>query len=364
MSAAAEIQPSRGLRLHAAFQILSPLLAVVFALLMGGAIIGAIGINPLGAYAALWNGAFGTPAGFGLAITRTIPLLFVGLSVSLAFRCGLFNIGGEGQLYMGALASTALAIYLPEMPWVLHFPIVLAGSFLMGGGWGAVAGWVRGRFGLNEIITTIMLNYIAFWTVSYLVHGPMLDRASYYPWSAQVPGSTRFPILHEPTGIHIGIVLALAAALGVYIFLWHTRGGFEIRATGAGVSTARFVGINVPRSTVLAMFLAGGLSGLAGTAEIHGVQFRLSDFFSPGYGFTGIAVALVGRTQPFGVVLAALLFGLLDSGSDNLQQTMGVPSAVIQVVQGVAIAMLIAASSQGLLRRLLKRQELRYARLH
>ena len=355
---------SHRLRYYAAFQVLSPLLAVVFALLIGGAIIGGIGINPLGAYAALWNGAFGTPAGFGLAITRTVPLLFVGLSVALALRCGLFNIGGEGQLYMGALASTALAVYLPEMPWALHFPIVLAGSFLVGGGWGAMAGWMRARFGLNEIITTIMLNYIAFWIVSYLVHGPMLDKASYYPWSPQVPESAQFPVLHGRTGIHLGIFVALAAAAAVYVFLWRTRVGFEIRATGAGASTARFVGINVLRSTVLAMFLAGGLSGLAGTAEVHGVQLRLSDFFSPGYGFTGIAVALVGRTQPFGVVLAALLFGMLDSGSDNLQQTMGVPSAVILVVQGLAIVLLIAASSQGVLRKMLKRQELRYARLH
>ncbi|MFQ5691467.1 MAG: ABC transporter permease [Nitrospinota bacterium] len=348
----------------ALFQVLSPLLAVILALLAGGIIIGSIGINPLGAYAALWNGAFGTPAGFGLAITRTVPLLFVGLSVALAFRCGLFNIGGEGQLYMGALASTALALYLPPLPWALHFPIVLAGSFLLGGGWGALAGWMRARFGLSEIITTIMLNYIAFWIVSYLVHGPMLDQSSYYPWSAQVPESTRFPVLETVTGIHLGIILALAAAVVVYIFLWHTRVGFEIRATGAAASTARFVGISVLRSSVLAMFLAGGLSGLAGTAEIHGVQLRLSDFFSPGYGFTGIAVALVGRTQPFGVVLAALLFGLLDSGSDNLQQTMGVPSAVIQVVQGLAIALLIAASSPYLMRMILKRQDLRHARVH
>ncbi len=347
----------------AVFQVLSPLLAVVLALLAGGIIIGAIGINPLGAYAALWNGAFGTPAGFGLSVTRTVPLLFVGLSVSLAFRCGLFNIGGEGQLYMGALASTALAVFLPEMPWAIHFPIILLGSFIAGGAWGAVAGWMRAKFGLSEIITTIMLNYIAFWIVSYLVHGPMLDESSYYPWSAEVPESTQFPILHDLTGIHIGIFLALAAALVVYVFLWRTKIGFEIRATGAGISTSRFVGIRVVRSTVLAMFLAGGLAGLAGTAEVHGVQFRLSDFFSPGYGFTGIAVALVGRTQPFGVILAALLFGLLDSGSDNLQQTMGVPSAVIQIVQGLAIALLIAASSQGLMRKLLKRQELRYARV-
>ncbi|HJM42088.1 MAG TPA: ABC transporter permease, partial [Nitrospinota bacterium] len=207
----------------AVFQVLSPLLAVVLALLAGGIIIGAIGINPLGAYAALWNGAFGTPAGFGLAVTRTVPLLFVGLSVSLAFRCGLFNIGGEGQLYIGALASTALAVFLPAMPWAIHFPIVLLGSFIAGGAWGSLAGWMRAKFGLSEIITTIMLNYIAFWIVSYLVHGPMLDESSYYPWSAEVPESTQFPIIHDLTGIHVGIFLALAAALVVYVFLWHTK---------------------------------------------------------------------------------------------------------------------------------------------
>ena len=350
------------LSLTAILPVAAPFLALLLALGIGAIIIASIGISPVAAYRALWNGVFGTQAGFGLSITRTIPLMLVGLSVGVAFRAGLFNIGGEGQIYIGALASTVAALQLPELPWVIHFPVVLLASFVAGGLWGALAGWMRARFGLNEIITTIMLNYVAFWVVSYLVHGPLLDKASYYPWSAEVPDSTRFPILHEPTGIHLGIFLALAMAILVWVFLWFTATGFAIRAAGSGPSTARFAGVNVNRSIVLAMFIAGGLAGLAGTAEVHGVQFRLSDFFSPGYGFTGIAVALLARTNPLGVIVAALFFGMLDAGSDNMQQTVAVPAAVIQWVQGMAIVFLVMSSGLGLQRLLLRRQELRHAR--
>ncbi|MFQ5914908.1 MAG: ABC transporter permease [Nitrospinota bacterium] len=350
--------------MSAVLPAVAPFGALLLSLMIGAVIIKGIGISPVAAYRSLWNGVFGTGAGFGLSITRTVPLLFAGLSVAIAFRGGLFNIGGEGQIYIGALASTAAALLLPAMPWAVHFPLILVASFLAGGLWGALAGWMRARYGLNEIITTIMLNYVAFWLVSYLVHGPLLDRASYYPWSAEVPESTRFPILHDPTGIHLGIFLAVAVAVLTWVFLWFTATGFAIRAAGSGASTARFAGVNVTRSIVLAMFVAGGLAGLGGTAEIHGVQFRLSDFFSPGYGFTGIAVALLGRTNPLGVVVAALFFGMLDAGSDNMQQTVAVPSAVIQLVQGVAIVFLVMSSSLGLLRNLLRRQELKYAAGH
>lgn len=345
-----------------ALAVVSPILAVLLAVVLGGVVIAAIGLSPVAAYRALWDGIFATPAGFGLAVNRAVPLLFVGLSVSLAFRGGMFNIGGEGQLYVGALASTLSALWLPEMPWALHFPLVVVASFLAGGVWGGFAGWLRVRYGLSEIITTIMLNYLGFWLVAYMVHGPLLDTSSYFPWSAEVPESTRFPSLDDVSGIHTGILLASSAAVLVLVLLWWTVPGFAIRVTGAGLSSARFAGIDVTRTTMLAMFLAGGLAGLAGTAEIHGVQLRLSDFFSPGYGFTGIAVALVGRTHPLGVIVAALFFGMLDAGSDNMQQTVAVPAAVIQLVQGMTILFLVIAGSMGLRHRLQRMVALRHVR--
>jgi simple sugar transport system permease protein len=229
-----------------------------------------------------------------------------------------------------------------------------------GGLWGAIPGWMRASKGLNEIITTIMLNYIGFWIVSYLVHGPIKDPNSYgYAWTVKVPLSAQLPIIQETARVNLGIVVALGIAALTHFLLWRTALGFEMRAVGAGAQTARFAGIPVERSTVMSMLIGGGLAGVAGAAVILGVQHRLSDFFSPGYGFDAIAVALVGQTTPVGVVLAALFFGGLRNGTGNAHRSLGIPQEIALVTQGITLLFVIASQSLTLVRLMRKRRMVR-----
>jgi ABC-type uncharacterized transport system permease subunit len=337
---------------------LAPVWAVLGALLLGAVFIAAAGINPLDAYAALLEGALGSLNGFGLTIQKAVPLLFAGLGVAFAFRCGLFNIGGEGQLYMGALFGGWLALSFPDLPAPILLPAVLVASFIGGGIWGAIPGLLRAKWKMSEIITTILMNYIGFWLVSFLLHGPLQESRGYYPQSEILPQNSWLPIIWSPARLHLGILLALLTAGAVYVVMWRTTIGYQIRAVGSNPTAAEYSGIPVVRSMVLAMFVSGGLMGLAGAAEILGVQHRLSDFFSPGYGFDGIAVALLGYTHPVGVTLAAVFFGGLRAGFNAVQRTEGLPLALAQVVQGLTLILVVASVFLPRLRAmLLKRKE-------
>jgi simple sugar transport system permease protein len=337
-----------------------PLAAVLAALAAGGVMISLAGFRPLKIYAAMLEAAAGTPQGLGVSITNATPLILAGLGVALPFRCGLLNIGGEGQIYIGALFATLVGLGLPGLPLFIHLPLALLAGFIGGGLWGAIPGSLRASRGLSEIIVTIMLNYIGFWIVSYLVHGPLKDPESYgYSWTMKVPVTAQLPLILSEARINLGIVVAVLAAAVSHYLLWHTVPGFEMRAVGAGAQTARFAGIRVARSTVLSMLLGGGLAGLAGTSVILGVQYRLSDFFSSGYGFTAIAVALVGRTSPIGVVLSGLFFGLLQNGVNGVQRSLGIPMGVALSLQGLILLFMIAGQSPALIRWLRKRRTAR-----
>jgi ABC-type uncharacterized transport system permease subunit len=315
---------------------LAPVWAVLGALLIGAFFIAAAGISPLRAYSELLRGAFGSLSGFGVTMQKTAPLLFAGLGVAFAFRCGLFNIGGEGQIYMGALFGGWLALTLSDLPAPVLLPAVLVLSFIGGGIWGAIPGFLRAKWNMSEIITTILLNYVGFWFVSFLLHGPLQESRGYYPQSEVLPQASWLPIIWPATRVNLGIILALLAAAGVYIVMWRTT---------------------IVRSMVLAMFVSGGLMGLAGAVEILGVQHRLSDFFSPGYGFDGIAVALLGYTHPVGVTLAAVFFGGLRAGFNAVQRTEGLPLALAQVVQGLTLILVVASVALPRLRSMLRRKE-------
>ncbi len=336
---------------------LAPVWAVLGALLLGAVLIAVAGINPVDAYAALLEGAFGSLSGLGLTLQKTVPLLFAGLGVAFAFRCGLFNIGGEGQLHMGALLGGWLALTFTGLPAPVLLPAVLIASFIGGGIWGAIPGLLRAKWNMSEIITTILMNYIGFWFVSFMLHGPLQESRGYYPQSEILPGASWLPIIWPPARVHLGLVLALLAAAGVYVVLWRTTIGYQIRAVGSNRRAAEYSGIPAVRSMVLAMFVSGGLMGLAGAAEILGVQHRLSDFFSPGYGFDGIAVALLGYTHPVGVALAAVFFGGLRAGFNAIQRTEGLPLAMAQVVQGLTLILVVASVALPRLRALLRRKE-------
>jgi ABC-type uncharacterized transport system permease subunit len=339
------------------FFALAPVWAVLGALLLGAVFIAAAGIGPVAAYGALLQGAFGTLSGFGLTIQKTVPLLFAGLGVAFAFRCGLFNIGGEGQLYMGALFGGWLALTFTDLPAPILLPAVLIASFIGGGIWGAVPGLLRAKWKKSEVITTILMNYIGFWFVSFTLHGPLQESRGYYPQSEILPAASWLPIIWDAAHVHIGIILALLAAAAVYVVMWRTTIGYQIRAVGSNPQAAEYSGIPVVRSMVLAMFVSGGLMGLAGAAEILGVQHRLSDFFSPGYGFDGIAVALLGYTHPLGVSLAALFFGGMRAGFNAIQRTEGLPLAMAQIVQGLTLILVVASVLVPRLRTVLRRKE-------
>jgi len=332
----------------------------VAALALGGVVIALSGLNVWEGYQAIFRGAFGGPARIGVTVTKATPLILAGLGVALPLRCGLINLGGEGQVYIGALVATLVALVFPDLPWAVHMPLVIVAGFAGGALWGAIPGWLRARLGLNELITTIMLSYVAFWIVSYLVHGPLKDpQGGGYPWTVQVPASAVLPMLGKGFRINLGVLLALIAAVASHFLLWRTAFGFEMRAVGAGPQAARLAGIRSGRVTVLTFAIGGGLAGLAGMAEIMGVQFRLSDFFSPGYGWDAIVVAMAGQANPLGVVLMGFFFGALRNGAESASRSIGMPASISLIIQASTLLFIIGSNSVVLRRKLSKRRQAR-----
>jgi len=298
--------------------LLFPALAIVFAFVLGGGIVWVIGDSPLAVYELFFSSAFGSIDGISYTLFYATPLIFTGLAVSVAFKCGLLNIGAEGQLTVGAFAAAWVGFTLTNLPSPLLLPTCILAAMLAGALWAAVPGLLKARFGAHEVINTIMMNFIAAGLVSYLVQyhyrevgDPILQTYEIAP-AAYLARMHRFiPAIPERIPLSLGFLIALLACAAVYVFLWKTKWGYELRAVGSSPTAAEYGGISVPRNMVLAMALSGALAGLVATSEVLGYRHRYYDGFSPGYGFTGIAVALLGRNHPVGIVLAALLFGAL-----------------------------------------------------
>ncbi|MEW6621522.1 MAG: ABC transporter permease [Bacillota bacterium] len=322
--------------------LLIPLISIVLSILIGGLIIMGMGINPILAYTSLLEGAIGSKNAIAETLVKTTPLILTGLCFAFAFRCGLINIGAEGQLYMGAFLSVVAGIYLVGLPGYIHIPLALFAGFLGGGLWGLLTGWLKVRFGANEIITTVMFNYLAIYWVSFLVSGPLKEPPGNFPHSAQVALTAQLPRILEGTRLHLGLLVALLAVLLYYIFLWRTSRGYEVRVVGQNLNAAKYAGMTPEINIMLIMFIAGGMGGLAGANEILGIQKRLLETLSPGYGFDGIAVALLGLNSPIGIVLGAVLFGMLRSGGNMMQMSAGVPIAIIYVVQAMVIIFVVS----------------------
>jgi len=346
-------------------ELLIPILAVVTGLIVGAIVIFVSGDNPFVAYGALFAGSFGTPAdyveGFKVlfstgdtaalikaiypfteSLVTATPYIFAGLSVALGFRCGLFNIGAEGQFFIGALCSAFVGYSLKGLPMIVHLPLAILGGALGGAIWGAIPGYLKARFGAHEVVNTIMMNWIAFRLSDWLLSGPMKS-SGFRPVTPNVEASAELPrFFPEPLRFNLGFFLALLAAYLLYWFLFKTTLGFEIRSVGANPDAAKYAGMNIIRNFVLVMFLAGGLAGLAGTAQVLGVDHWVGQGFSAGYGFDAIALALLGRSHPAGVVLAALLFGFLRSGATDMQSMAGIPIDIISIIQGMVIVFIAA----------------------
>ena len=330
---------------------LVPVLAVFTAMVVGALVIASAGGNPLAAYVGLFEGAFGSARALSETAVWATPYIFAGLAVSLAFKGGLFNIGAEGQLALGAVAAAWLGYALPDLlgvkiPAIIHLPIVILGGILAGAIWGAIPGWLKARTGGHEVINTIMMNYIALNAVSFLLNGPMKD-PNPINVSARTPliaESARIPPIFANFRIHWGFPLALLVAFLVWWLLWKTTLGFEIRTAGANPDAAKYSGVNVARTIVLTMALSGLLAGLAGVIEVTALNYRHELGFSSGYGFDAIAIALLGKTHPLGVVVAAILFGAMRNGATRMQFLTMIPVDVISVIQAL-ILLFVAADA-------------------
>ncbi|HJY82894.1 MAG TPA: ABC transporter permease [Candidatus Binatia bacterium] len=319
--------------------LVSAFAAVTFGLWLTGA-------NALQVFSALLEGAGGDQYRLAETLVKACPLLYTGLAVACSLHAGVWNIGAEGQLLLGALATAWIGRYVTGLSPVLGLPLACGVALLAGSLWAGCAALLKNKRGVNEVISTIMLNFIAAGLVSYCVHGPLMEAGAQYPQTDLLPESARLPRLLPPTRLHLGVPLALLSAVGLWFFLFRTKGGFKIRATGANAIAARFAGIHVQRQLTLGLVFSGALAGLAGGIEVCGVTQRVYEKFSPGYGYTAIAVALVGQRSPFGVVLAALFFGALEAGSVTMQRVAGVSSVLVSVIQAIVVFFLAAYSTE------------------
>ncbi len=317
------------------------------------------------AYLALFQGAFGQPAELSAAIKTwretgqtqalwaalrplgeslviSTPYIYAGLSVAFGMRGGLFNIGAEGQLFVGGLASAYVGYAVKGLPWIVHMPLAILAGLAAGALWGAIPGILKAKTGAHEVINTIMMNYIAFRLTDYLLTGPMA-RPDRLPITPQVLPSAYIPtIFPQPVRFHWGFFLALGAAALMYWFLWKTTRGMEIRMTGQNQDAARYAGVRIAMITVLTMAVAGALAGMSGTNQILAVDHQLVRAFSTGYGFDSIALALLGNSHPLGVVLSSLLFGFLRGGAARMQSVAGTPVEIIRIIQGMVIIFVAA----------------------
>ncbi|MEW5829682.1 MAG: ABC transporter permease [Chloroflexota bacterium] len=331
--------------------LLIPILAILTAMVVGGVIIALVGGNPFAAYIGLFQGSFGSLKAISETAVWATPYILAGLAVSLAFKGGLFNIGAEGQLALGAVMAAWIGYALPDMlgislPKIIHLPLAIGLGLLTGALWAAIPGWLKAYTGGHEVINTIMMNYIALNLTSYLLNGPMKDPnpLNVSARTPEIASSARLSPLFDGLRIHWGFIVALLIAVGVWWLLWKTTLGFEIRTVGANPDGAKYAGINVKRTIVLTMALSGLLAGMAGTIEVTGLNYRHELGFSVGYGFDAIAIALLGKTHPFGVVLASILFAAMRNGGTRMQFLTQIPVDIISVIQAF-ILLFVAADA-------------------
>ncbi len=346
-----EKNPINKLILSLLKELLVPFLAVVTAIIVGGVVIAVAGGNPFDAYIGLLEGAFGSPRALSETAIWATPYIFAGLAVAIGFKGGLFNIGAEGQLACGAVVAALIGYALPQalgmdLPAIIHLPLTILGGMLAGALWAAIPGWLKARFGGHEVINTIMMNYIALNIASFLLNGPMKDPSptNVVARTPQIAASARIAPIFEGYRLHWGFVLALLVAFGVWWLLWKTNLGFEIRTAGTNPDAAKYAGINVSRTIIVTMALSGLLAGLAGAVEVTGLNYRHELGFSVGYGFDAIAIALLGKNHPVGVILASLLFAAMRNGATRMQFLTQIPTDVISVIQAL-ILLFVAADA-------------------
>ncbi len=321
------------------FRSFIPFASAGLAFVVGAIIIGSSGFDVGEAFSIMFRGAFGSAFGFGDVLLKTTSLLLAGLAVSVAFKCRQWNIGAEGQLYMGALGGTLVGISaLGAIPGLAIIGAILL-SFIFGALFALVPAGLKIKFGVNEVISTVLLNFVALLFISFLLHGP-IKAPGFLPYSPEIAEESQMPIIFPGTRLHAGIILAGLATVGVY-YLWKTKMGFEMRSVGANIKAARYGGMNISKSVLLTLGISGGLAGIAGGLLVSGVQHILIEGISPGYGFIAVIIALLARQHPVGVAVVAFFFSILMTGSETMYRSLGVPSAFSMTLQALVLVFVL-----------------------
>ncbi len=319
------------------------IISVILGLITGGLLLLVTGENPIEVYRAMLNGALGDRYGIAETLVKQTPLLLTGLGVAVAFRMQLWNIGAEGQFYFGAIGATAVALFIlpPDIsPWLM-IPAMMAAGMIGGALWGFIPGFLRAYTGANETITSLLLNYVAIFFTDYLVHGPWKNPAAFgFPGTETFPENAWLP-RYDNYRVHLGLLFGLVAAVLLTIIFRKTRWGYEVGVIGQNTRAARYAGMSTKKMIVIVMIVSGALTGLAGMSEVAGIGHQLQRNLSPGYGYTAIIVAWIGRLNPFGIVLTSFLMAVLLVGGDQLQTSMGLPSSIAPMLQGILLFFLL-----------------------
>src|SRR5512134_1872197 len=339
-------------RLNSLFDALLPVIATLTALAVGAVMLLFLKVNPIEAYKALWDGAFGSSNAFAETLVKATPLLLVGLGICISFRGDVINIGGEGQMIVGALFATWVGLTFTTLPGWFVITLSMLAGFLGGAIWGGIPGLLKAYFRVNEILSTVMMNAIAVQLMNFLLRDAMIDpeqaeRASKIPQTARLLDAFQLPRL-VPTRLHLGALIAVILAILVYILLWRTTWGYRIRAVGQNPHASRYAGIKVQRYVVLALLLSGAFSGLAGATQVFGVNYRMitdgsASGFTGSAGFNGIVAALFGQLHPLWSIPASVLFGALLVGANSMQRVVQVPSAFVTALNGLVVVFVVSS---------------------
>jgi simple sugar transport system permease protein len=352
------------------WNVLSPTISIILALILGGIVIFFLGHNPFEVYVQVINFALGNPTGWGYVLFNATSLILAGLAVAVAFKGGLFNIGAEGQILVGGLLSAVVGLSLPNLPWFIHLPIVLLSAMIGGMLWALIPGLLKAKLGVHEVINTIMMNWIAYALTNYLVVNVVRETGVIYPLpqTAELPKSAVLPRLgffFQSIGINIpdsnpvnaSLFISFIMLILVYFLLWRTTLGYEIRAVGSNPSASENGGINLSKIIVITMLISGAIAGLASINDVLGYRHRFLDNFSHGTGFTGIAVALLGKNHPVGILFSSLLFGALDRMAIGMDVFTHIPREIISILQALII-ITVAVGNEVFTRIFLRRRKL------
>lgn len=324
------------------FQLLLPLISIIISLIISSIFLIIAKINPLNAIIGIFIGALGSKFSIYETIVKAIPIILTGTSVAIAFNGRFWNIGAEGQMYAGALGATWCGLLNLSIPKFIYIIFAIFIGFLFGSAWAFLPAFLKIKFKVDDVVTTLLLNFIMIYIVSAIVYGPWRDPISNWPQSPNLPENIIFPIIFPRSRVHIGIFIAIIFVILFYILIKKMKLGFEIKAVGSNIKASKYLGLNVSKIIIITAIISGGIAGLAGVNEILGLHYHLVDNFSPGYGYTGIVVAMLGRLEPIGVLLSSFFFASIITGSQVMSRVSGVNVYISDVIQGITLLVMLS----------------------